>query len=150
MLAALRIPIFNFQPSFTLLLQLGHVVKLMDLMDVSKIYFHLNWCFSLRKTIELSYCWWIWWIFRWIVLTWAAFLSGRQIPWSTFLCNYHPLYLGFRFSMLVLVDLMDIPMNCFHLSCFSHQKTNSLIYFPQLFPPLVTCISVYSVKIVWN
>ena len=77
MLAALRIPIFNFQPSFTLLLQLGHVVKLMDLMDVSKIYFHLNWCFSLRKTIELSYCWWIWWIFRWIVLTWAASLSDK-------------------------------------------------------------------------
>ena len=146
MLAALRIPIFQLSTKFHTAITVRSCCK----VDVSKIYFHLNWCFSLRKTIELSYCWWIWWIFRWIVLTWAAFLSGRQIPWSTFLCNYHPLYLGFRFSMLVLVDLMDIPMNCFHLSCFSHQKTNSLIYFPLLFPPLVTCISVYSVKIVWN
>ena len=33
-------------------------------------------------------------------------------------------------ALLLLVDLMDIPMNCSHLSCFSLWKTNSLIYFP--------------------
>ena len=54
-LAASKIAIFQlFAKVHIAILQLGHVVQLMDLMDVSKIYFHFNLCFSLWKTIQLS------------------------------------------------------------------------------------------------
>ena len=54
-LAASKIAIFQlFAKVHIAILQLDHVVQLMDLMDVSKIYFRFNLCFSLWKAIQLS------------------------------------------------------------------------------------------------